>query len=487
MSKFNTISPRKTRKTTNVADGVAYTMGSKMELVFAVLTTFLEDKFYEKGEDRQGRICQLVRQNSPQFVANLAIVARREFNLRSVSHLLIGELAKTHNGDSLVKDTIIACANRPDDLTELVAYVGTPLPKQVKRGCRNALLKFNRYSLAKYRGEGKGVSLVDLFNLVHPKVQHADKEQKKAWKDLMEGNLASFDTWEVEISKPGTEKEKKKRWEKLILEDKMGYMALLRNLNNFIKYDISAKALDKVVEILTDQDRIESSMVLPFRFWTAYNSVSGNGNRKLLGAVAKAMEGAVSNVPLLKGRTLVAVDSSGSMEMGEDPAMPKAAIFAAALWKANPDSEIILYDTSVYQTRINDFTPIIDIAKKLIDEANGGGTETSLVFQYAREQKKAFDRVIIISDNASWQESRYDSSVQAEYERYKRDTGTDPFVYAIDIQGYGTKDLTGGKVFHLCGWSERLLDFVGQAERGDSIVKYIEEYVPKEFRKKKRD
>ena len=33
--------------------------------------------------------------------------------------------------------------------------------------------------------------MIDLFNLVHPKAQHATDEQKEAWKDLMEGNLIS--------------------------------------------------------------------------------------------------------------------------------------------------------------------------------------------------------------------------------------------------------------------------------------------------------
>ena len=80
--------------------------------------------------------------------------------------------------------------------------------------------------------------------------------------------------------------------------------------------------------------------------------------------------------------------------------------------------------------------------------------------------------MIIISDNESWNET----SVQSIYNEYKKVTGTDPFVYAIDIQGYGTKDLTGGRVYHLCGWSNRLLDFVGAIEKGDSLVDYIKNY-----------
>ncbi len=218
MSKFN--KKVASKATVNKAGGRAFRMDAETELLHAVLTTFLEDKHYESGDARLKRIQALIAECSDEYVARLAIVTRKEFNLRSVSHVLIGELAKMHNGDSMIKSLIIEAAIRPDDLLEILAYVGTPVPKQVKRGIRNALLKFDRYQLAKYKGEGKDVSMVDLFNLTHPKPEHASKEQKKAWKDLIEGKLVSFDTWETEISNAKNDKERTKIWENLIKEDK---------------------------------------------------------------------------------------------------------------------------------------------------------------------------------------------------------------------------------------------------------------------------
>lgn len=454
----------------NFAGGKAFSMNPQMELVHAVLTTFLDSKFYESGGERLERIKSLIAQNKPEFVSKLAQVARTEFNLRSVSHVLIGELAKTHKGDSLVKDTIVACAIRPDDLIEIVAYVGKPIPKQVKRGVRNALLKFDRYKLAKYKGEGKDITLVDLFNLTHPKVQHANKEQKKAWKDLMDGNLASFDTWETEISNT---KDKKKAWSELILEKKLGYMALLRNLNNLIKNDVSDKVIDSAVKQLTDEKAVLKSRQLPFRFTTAYKNVKGN--RKLTDAISVAMDIAVQNTPILSGKTLIAVDSSGSMSS----CMDKAAIFGATLVKSNANADLILYDTSVKELNVSTRTPVIDLAQTIKEAAMGGGTETSLVFRHAyalfNDKGKKYDRIIIISDNESWNEH----SVQATYNEFKKLTESDPFVYAIDIQGYGTKDVEGSKVFHLAGWADRLLDFVGRMEQGASLITYIQNYEPK--------
>jgi 60 kDa SS-A/Ro ribonucleoprotein len=464
MSKFNN---KVSSKTINLAGGNAYSMNAEQELVHAVLTTFLEDKYYEKGDDRMVRIRNLIAQCKPQFVANLAIVARKEFNLRSVSHLLVAELSKIHRGDSLVKDTIVEIAIRPDDLTEIVACVGMPIPKQVKRGVRNALLKYDRYKLAKYKGESKKISLVDLFNLVHPKVKHANKEQKKAWKDLMTGKLVSFDTWETELSNAKTDNARKKALESLIAEDKMGYMSILRNLNNLIKYDVSKKCQSQAIKKLVDPKEIKNSKQLPFRYLTAFNNVKGN--REFSDAISEAMDIAVSNTPELKGKILIAVDSSGSMS--GDP-MDKASIFGATLLKANPRAELILYDTDVKQLSLSGRTPVIDLAENIKSQAMGGGTETSLVFRYAMQSKKKYSRIIIISDNESWNED----SVQDIYRQYVRESENDPFVYAIDIQGYGSKDIKGGKVFNLCGWSDKLLDFIGQIEKGDTLVEYIRNY-----------
>jgi 60 kDa SS-A/Ro ribonucleoprotein len=166
MSRFNSKLP--SSKTINKAGGIAYKHSPEMELILASLNTFLEDKFYESGDERMDRISDLVSKCKPEFVAKLAVVAREDFHLRSVTHLLVSLLSKIHRGDNLVSRTLYRIAQRPDDLTEILAVLGKPIPKQIKLGMQKALTKFDAYQLAKYRGEGKEVKLVDVFNLVHP-------------------------------------------------------------------------------------------------------------------------------------------------------------------------------------------------------------------------------------------------------------------------------------------------------------------------------
>lgn len=465
MARFNV---KKNNRTTNLAGGKAFKMGAEQELLHAVLTTFLEDKYYESGDERIERIKTLVPQCKPEYVAKLAYVARREFNLRSVPIILLGELAITHKGDNLVMRAVEKTIQRVDDITELVSCLDCKLPKQVKRGVRRALLKFSPYQLAKYRSEKKKVKLVDVFNLTHPSPKFATKEQAKAWEQLIKGQLkTSGQTWESVIS---ASKDKQKDWEDLVKENKLGYMALLRNLNNLIKEDVSEDVIDKAVKKLTDREEIKRSKQLPFRFTTAYKNVAGN--RKLKDAISLAMDYAVDNTPNLEGSTLIAVDSSGSMD-GEP--MEKASIFGATLVKANINSDLILYDTTVKELSVSSRVPVIDIANGIEKETMGGGTMTSIVFEYALSKGKPYDRIIIISDNESWTEGFWteEQSVQAVYNSYKKYTETNPFVYAIDIQGYGTKDISSDRVVHLTGWSTRLLDFINLYEKGESMTNYI--------------
>ena len=91
MAKFN--SPT-TIQTENKEGHAAYSMTPKSKLVTQVLTSFFnEAKFYgDNSAEMQETIQQVIRQD-PEFVAKLAVFARREFNMRSVAHVLTGYLA----------------------------------------------------------------------------------------------------------------------------------------------------------------------------------------------------------------------------------------------------------------------------------------------------------------------------------------------------------------------------------------------------------
>jgi 60 kDa SS-A/Ro ribonucleoprotein len=133
----------------------------------------------------------------------------------------------------------------------------TPLSAQVKKGLAAAFTKFDEYALAKYNRDAP-VKLRDVLFLSHAKP--VDAAQEALWKRLVEGELATPDTWEVALS---AGEDKTASWERLLAERKLGALALLRNLRN-IK---AAKADEKLVREAIRSMRTER--VLPFRFIAA--------------------------------------------------------------------------------------------------------------------------------------------------------------------------------------------------------------------------
>jgi hypothetical protein len=85
--------------TVNFEGGRAFTQTAKLELVSVLLTTFLEDEFYRTEKQTTEKIRELITKvGDPRFVAKAALYARNTYGMRSVSHLVAGELAKSVKG-----------------------------------------------------------------------------------------------------------------------------------------------------------------------------------------------------------------------------------------------------------------------------------------------------------------------------------------------------------------------------------------------------
>ena len=216
MSKFNSTA---TIKTTNLNGNAAYSLNDKTKLVTQVLCSFFNEAHFYKPDDRDmiDTIKKVVKAD-PAFVSKLAVFARREFNMRSVSHVLTGYLAHEVEGKPYVKETIRGITLRGDDATELMAFYlntfGRPIPNSVRKGINAVFTGFDEYTLAKYKGEGKTVKMRDLVQLCHPAPK--DAAQSDMWKRLLEDKLATPMTWETILSDNSDGLTKKQKWEKVI-------------------------------------------------------------------------------------------------------------------------------------------------------------------------------------------------------------------------------------------------------------------------------
>lgn len=458
MSKFSKVEQKVQPTTINKAGGQAYQESNKLELASILLTSFLKDTYYVKGNEAQSRLVSLVHSiKDKKFVAKAAIMAR-EWGMRSVTHVVIAELCHDVKNEQWLRVAISKTIQRPDDASEILAYwmgtYGKPIPNALKRGISDALEKFNDYQIAKYRGENHSLKMVDVVNLVHPKSVTLGK--------LIKGELETPYTWEVEITKAGSDaKAKKEAWTELVLSGKLGYFALLRNLRN-LEASVDKTIMKEVYAQLTNKEAIKKSKVLPFRYDTAYREVSFVQTRH---AVSNAMDIAVDNMPELGGKTLIALDCSGSM-YGKP--LQIGSIFAAVMAKASY-ADIMQFGTSVSWPKYNPADSVISIAESL--RADHGGTDFHLIFDKAKEK---YDRIVILSDMQAWVGW---SSPKANLEAYKKRTGANPYIWSFDLAGHGTLQFPEKQVATLAGFSEKVFDLIPIVETGekDALVKRIEQ------------
>jgi hypothetical protein len=356
MARFN-LPTRKRDRVENLAGGEAHAVSPQLELVSILATSFLSDQYYRRTEDTLARIRELIDRVDPLFAAKAAVYARTHFHTRSITHVMAGELCLRVKGEPWTRGFLERVVERPDDMLEIVAYyqgltgARRPIPNAMKKGLAAAFDKFDGYQLAKYRGGSKSVSLVDVVNLVHPK---PTAENGGALAALVADTLRSTETWESMLTRAGQEAEdesalataKADVWTELVREGKLGYMALLRNLRNMLQQ--APDIVDEALEQLTDPERVHGSKVLPFRFLTAMQSVQGEKQaKKVVQALGRAADIATDNVPRLDGRTVVVIDTSGSMggalsERSMASHRMVASLLGAVFAKRN-DADIVLF------------------------------------------------------------------------------------------------------------------------------------------------
>lgn len=497
MSKFNATLKSKPN-TVNLAGGEAYEKSPKLQIASLLLTNFCKDSFYETESQFIERLTQLYAGLSLEdkiFLAKAAIFARNEFGMRSITHvaanIILDDLKENRlPWASRFFNHVIA---RPDDMSEILAcYLKNgkrKIPNSLKKGFAKAFDKFDDYQIAKYKMEDKTVSLVDIVNLCHPKptVRNEDSLHK-----LVTNTLKSANTFNNELAKAGREaktaeekaENKAKVWESFVEKgEKVEMFALLRNLRNIAK-DASEETLNKALELLVNEKRIRKSKIMPFRFMTAYDEIENSSlsiskKERIISALDDALDLAVSNIPSFEGRTLVALDCSGSMfdDFWTNPSkfdsttrFFKAAVFGAALAKA-ANSKLCLFSMSAdYVKGYSKKDSVASIVNRLRHEKLGGGTSFGSIFSLIIANNDQYDRIIILSDEQSWI-----GSTKQAISNYRRKFNSDVKLFMFDLAGHATLQTPEKNSYCLAGFSDKTFDLMKKLELDPQVmIKTIE-------------
>ncbi len=462
MAKFNEKKMAKQPTEKNFMGEMAFKMEDKEELISTVMTTFLQGEYYEKEATKIARIQELLKKVDPLFAAKLAIYARNEGNLRSVTHFIAAEIAKYVSGSEWGKRFYNRIVVRPDDMSEIVsayAHINgmsqndiSKIPNAMKGGFKTALERLDAYQLDKYKMKNRSVSMIDLIRLFHPK---GNQKNAEAFKRLVNGEslegLYETKILEKEMTKAGqltkgaTEDEKKEAKHEAISEildnvKGMPIMNLIRNLRNIILY-----APDKVEDAcaqLRIKDKILKSRLLPFRFATAYAEVEkmiwGKSNtdtaiafesdkakdeltkaqfdnlkRSVLDALEDAIQYSVENIPELEGNVAILVDHSGSCrgDAGGSSAVSAFSqtstamignLFGSMMAYRQKNVYVGLFGDTLIDVPMDRNMKMLDFNKMSFNKGAycGGGTETG-IYDFMRkciDEKKKVDNVVVFSD-----------------------------------------------------------------------------------------
>jgi 60 kDa SS-A/Ro ribonucleoprotein len=409
-------------------------VSAELQLRRSVLACMLwEDQFYEDGVAIAGRIRELVAKVPAEQVAALAVEAREKMKLRHAPLLLVREMARLKTHRHLVAETLARVIQRADELSEFVALYWAegkqPLSAQVKKGLASAFTRFDEYALAKYN-RAAPVKLRDVLFLCH--ARPLDQAQAGLWKRLVDGQLTTPDTWEVALSSGA---DKREVWQRLLSENKLGALALLRNLRNM------AEAKVPLPLVREGLDRMKTERVLPFRFIAAAR-YAPQWEPELEKAMLRSLEGQEK----LPGRTVLLVDVSGSMDA---PLSRRAemrrndAAYGLAVLLREIAGQVSVYSFSDKLVRVPNRTGFA-----LRDAINASQPHHGTFLGQALQQlDEDYDRLIVITDEQS------------------HDAVPNPKArgYVINVASY--KNGVGyGQWTHIDGWSEAVIEYIRAAE-----------------------
>lgn len=417
-------------------------INAEQQLRRSIMSCFLwEDEFYEDGQTIADRILNLVAQVNPEIVSQIAIEARKTHNLRHVPLLLCAAMAKSFNGN-IVGKTIETVISRADELAELVSIIckinnnqsaKKILSAQAKKGLAKAFVKFDEYALAKYNRDG-AIKLRDVLFMCHAKPK--DDAQKDVWKRLIDNQLSTPDTWETALSSGA---DKKETFTRLIEKEKIGYLALLRNLRGMIEAGVDKELMQNAILARKGADK-----VLPFRFVAAARHAP-----MLEPVLDQALIAGLAELPVMDGKTIVLVDVSGSMDAPmsskSDLRRIDAAATLAAIINCN-DLRIFTFSERNVEVPPRKGMACVDAIKS---SQHHSGTDLGGAVRFANGI--SHDRLIVITDEQS--QSRVPDPVVKN-------------AYMINVAS-NKNGIGYGKWIHIDGFSESVLKFIHEKEKLD--------------------
>lgn len=415
-----------------------------------------EDIAYADGESVSEAISSLIPKCNAEDVAKLAVECREKQKLRHTPLFIAAEMTKYDSHKVYVKDILPRIITRADMLCDFLAIYWKdkkhPLANCVKRGLAEAFHNFDEYQFAKYDRDAV-IKLRDVIRMVHPTPR--DEDESALFKRIKERTLKTPDTWEVAISAVSADK-KADEWTRLIQEKRLGGLAFLRNMANFVNNKVKRSVVEEGLK------NLKGSMLLPLDYIKAAKMASGYTRE-----IEDAMISSYKHLPKLPGKTLFILDKSGSMgrSISSKSGFTRLDVACAmAMLASNVCEDFSLVVTAgddwrkVHASVAVDCPPRGFAMSQVVDRCNvgGGGIFTRQVLEWSRDHFKndEFDRIIVFSDSqdCDWPSKQ----TPKPFGKYNYICDVSAEERGINYRGVWTAEISG--------WSEHFLTYIAAFE-----------------------
>lgn len=476
MSKFN--EKIKPARESSYEGGENYKKDVLEDWMNFLLSSKMDNAFYESAYTQQARFIELtnlvIDKYGAEFAGKCAMFTRNDLGQRSTAQLVAAML----NGQSFERkrDFYKAFCHRPDDMSEIFAAVdmlGGKRSHAMIRGFADYMSGLSEYSVMKYQMKGKRYNMYDLINIIHPKNGNGVID------DYMNGKLEVADTWVVNIS-TGQD-----NWKNMVEGNRLGYLALIRNLNNILDEDVDDEWVKRnLVDQLINEVSIKKSLVFPYQIYTAYRNLKVQ-SFAVITALDTAFRIACGNMPKMDGNSVIMLDVSGSMDdrYGDKSSLTikeVGACYAAALY-INGNCDFIKFGNRAKSATFKKACGPFQVIREMCDNDNCGyGTDIAPAFGLINDKK--YDRIFVVSDmqvmgkqNRFW---GWGNSVDgmSNYRSYCAANGR-TILYSFDLGNYSNQiaNPNNHDVHLMTALNDNVFKMLEYVENGGKLYDYINE------------
>jgi 60 kDa SS-A/Ro ribonucleoprotein len=504
--KFNFSLKGKRQEEGRYAAVKAWVSDEQWELYTALLSASLDSRSgtsYRQADEKPSLFRELIGNNDPVLVAKLAVYFREELHLRTLSFIVVAELAVLHGDKEWISRLMARILQQPAEIPEwMECYVqanngkDTARPgRQVLKGIATVFSRLDEYQFTRYTREEQR-KVKKALVLIRPKPK--DKTQRVLFAGISKDRLAARTTWQMEWNElkqrnydsPELQQAAlRDKWKEGISSFRIGYAALLDQLPEILAAGVSGKVLKLAAEYLGNAIAVAGSGISPFRLLEIYRKLKAmdqGGVPMLLEALEQAARhGARSRTGFEeKDRVVVAMDVSDSMKrsVSEGSFTHRYDIgpFLALLLKARGLSTITGIIGNTWKPIDLPAQPVLaglDQFHRREGEV-GYAINTHLVIQDLLRKGTVVDKVMIFTDNRLWDNRVFHQPAGTDLSRIwkqYRQLAPGAQLCLFNLAGYGNKPLEVLKdgVFLISGWNDRILDMLGSVEKDRSIMEAI--------------